>query len=477
MRMEISKQSSSAKTSAVGKQRNYNEVVEYLDQHWSIPLEQSLDRVQKLDAALGHVARSVSTILVGGTNGKSLTIHFASKLLKEEGLKVGSFSAPHILTYNERISVSQETIANKTFTDIGNEVINAAEAAQLRAHSSELLVMMALRYFNQQKVDVALFEVSQVAFDPAYICDAKVATITRVTEPNALVSSNELEELTRTMMSIVKKGTAIVSGDQNKNNLHIMQQMTEERGGEWAMPIRKLAPLSYPFEQLHGRCAALAERIAQLFLEKYVMPQATIVKDGLLIRQNGQRGRPTLDAKRKAELNPRKTIEQFWKETANELPGRFQLLEKEKPTILLDTANNIDALKNLLLGIRLLHYQRPLKGLSLVIGATKDAFHTVTQSEEFTKLLRYFFKKTSGQIFICPLNEMVLGAQETSSWDIEQVANDIKSMKMKAKACKNFEEAFDLAKKSVDERHGLVVITGSLSLVSAYWRAKGIKKF
>lgn len=476
--MEISKQSSSGKNTTLQKQRNYNEVVEYLDNHWSVAQERSLDRMKKLDAALGSIAQSVNTILVGGTNGKSLTIHFASKLLREEGLKVGAFAAPHLLTYNERMVLNQEMIANKVFADIGNEVINAAEAARIEAHSSELLVMMALVYFAQQKVDVALLEVARGgAFDPANICNAKVATITRVTEPNAVVNEADLEMLAREMIGIVKKGTAIVSGDQNKNNLHIMQQVTEELGGEWAMPIRKLAALTYPFEQLHGRCAALAERIAQLYLEKYVVPQSTIIKDGLLIKQNGQRGRPTLDAKRKAELNPRKTIEQFWKETHSELPGRFQLLEKEKPTILLDTASNIDALKNLLLGIRLLHYQRPLKGLSLVIGATKEAYHTVARSEEFTKLLRYFFKKTSGQIFICPISEAIPGSQETTSWDIEQVANDIKSMKMKAKACKTFEEAFDLAKKSVDERHGLVVITGSSSLVSHYWRLKGIKKF
>ena len=41
-----------------------------------------------------------------------------------------------------------------------------------------------------------------------------------------------------------------------------MQKYAEQQGATWAMPIRKLAQLSYPFEQLHGRSAALAERIA-----------------------------------------------------------------------------------------------------------------------------------------------------------------------------------------------------------------------
>lgn len=476
--MEISKQTA-AKGASLGKQRSYSEIVDYLDQHWSVSADsKTLERVQKLDAALNMVSKSVNTVLVAGTNGKSLTIHFAGKLLAEEGLKVGTFTAPHFLTYNERFVINQEAIANKLFTEIGNEVINAAENLSLEAHSSELLFMMALTCFAQQKVDVAVMEVSRMsAFDPALICEPKVATITRVTEPNALTAEADITDLIKQVTQLVKKDTHLVSGDQSKNNLHLMQEITEQHGGVWAMPIRKLAPLAYPFEQLHGRCAALAERIAQLYVEKCVAPHATILSDSLLTKQKGQRGRPTLEAKRQSELNPRKTIEQFWKDAVNELPGRFQLLEKEKPTILLDNANNLDALENLLLGIRLLHYQRPLKGLSIVLGATKNALHSAARSEEFTKLLRYFFKKTSGQVFICPITETLPGSAEQDSWDVEQVTNDIKSMKIKAKACKSFDEAFDAAKKSVDERNGLVVITGSQSIVSTYWRSKGIKKF
>lgn len=61
--------------------------------------------------------------------------------------------------------------------------------------------------------------------------------------------------------------------------------------------------------------------------------------------------------------------------------------------------------------------------------------------------------------------------------DIEKITNDVKNFKIKAKAAKNFDDAFDLAKKSVDERHGLVVITGSNAIISHYWHQKGLKKF
>lgn len=457
------------------KVRNYNEVVEYLDQHWSVnTVSKTLERMKQLDAAFGSPSKKINALMVAGTNGKSLTAHLTTKLLKAEGLKVGSFYAPHILTYNERMGLNQETISNKSFTEIGNDVINKVEELGIEAHSSELLTIMALIYFATEKVDVAVFEVSEGgAHNPVNICNALVATITRVTSPNMTLTDEELAPLITDIMGIVKKGTYIVSGDQSKNNLQLMNDLADAQGGHWAMPIRKLAPLTYPFEQLHGRCAALSERVAQMFMEHYFNKGVTITADSLLSKRKGERGRPTIEAKRKSELQPKKTLEQFWKEELNELPGRFEILEKEKPSILLDTASNIDAFKNILLGIRLLHYQKPIKGLTIIMAAAKKGMH----NEEFLKLVRYFFKKTSGHIFICPIESPLPGVHEEESWDIEQVTNDIKSMKIKARACKNFEEAFEAAKKSVDERNGLIVITGSNSIINTYWRSKGIKKF
>ncbi|MBA3752429.1 hypothetical protein H0X06_06630 [Candidatus Dependentiae bacterium] len=472
--MEINKQSTS-KSAPHTKVRSYQEVVDYLDKHWFVNnTSKTLDRVKQLDAALGNPSTKVNAVLIAGTNGKSLTVYLTSKLLTTEGLKVGSFTSPHILTYNERITTNLEAISNKAFTEIGNEVINMAESLQVQAYSHELLTLMSLLYFVEQKVDVAVLEVNKGGtFDAVNICNALVASVTRVTPANIHTTEDDLMPIVQEMMGIVKPNTFIVSGDQSKNNLQKMHEITNLQGGHWAMPIRKLAPLNYPYEQLHGRCAALAERVAQMFVEEHYNKDATITRDSLLSKQKGKRGRPTLDDKRKADLEKKRTIDQYWKTETCDLPGHFESLETEKPTILLDTASNIDAFDNILLGIRLLQYKRPLKGLFIIMAAAKDTMH----NEEFLKLVRYFFKKTSGQMLLCPIESPLPGVQEEESWDVEKVTNDISSMKVKARACKDFEEALAIAKKSIqDERHGLIVVTGSHSIVNTYWRHKGIKK-
>lgn len=472
--MNTTKRNQVSRGSAISSPKSYNEIVDFLNAHWvKRHTDTTLTTMKKLNKALGNVAEKISAIFVTGTNGKSSTINFTSQLLKEEGLNVGAFYSPHILAYNERISVNFESISNKVFTELGNEVLSAAQALDLNATSREVLIMMALLYFEKNNVDVALLEATEESdCDPVNICSPKILAITRITNDQATENDRSIEDAITSITSMVKEGTHVVSADQSKLSLQAILDTIKPLGGIWGMPIRKLAPLAYPFEQLHGRCAALAERIGQTYIDNFVSKDSIIITNSLLAKEKGKRGRPTLEAKRQSELNPKKTIDQFWKETLNTLPGHFQLLDKEKPSILLDTASNNDAFQNLFLGIRLLHYQRPLKGVTFVFGCSKD----MLKLEEFLRSLRYFCKKNSAQTIFCPITDAVPGVYETSL-DVEQITNDVKSLKIKARAAKSFAEAFEAAKKTVDERHGLVVITGSKSIITEYWEHKGIKNF
>lgn len=466
---QISKQTST-KSSAVGKQRSYSEIIEFLDAHWQTNMQDTrLNVMKQLDTAFGSIAKKIKAIFITGSNGKSLTAHFTAKLLKEEGLTVGTFYTPHLLTYNERLVLDNDIISNKLFTELANEVINTAETLKIAPNSYEVLTMISLLHFEANNVDVALLEIGDHPASRAVtICAPAITAITRITADTQEQTETIMEET----LKLVDKKTTVVSADQSKLHLQAMQQKVKTKGAQWAMPIRKLAPLNYPFEQLHGRCAALAERIAYIYINEIAHPNAIVVTGTLLTKKKGQRGRPTIEAKRESELNPQKTVDQFWRETESHLPGRFQLLDKEKPTILLDNANNLDAFSNLLLGIRLLHYQKPLKGLTLVLGCNNNDMDMT----ELLKLLRYFFKKTAGQVMVCPAPETI-GEKTGASWDVEKVTNDIKSMKIKAKACKSFKEAFESAQKTVDERNGLLVVTGSSGMITEYWKYKGIKKF
>lgn len=467
----INIQRQSSKGIPLTSQRSYGEIVEFLDQRWSVE-RSSLDLMKKLDKQLGSPSKKIRAIFVTGTNGKSLTAHFLARLLKEEGISAGVLSTPHILTYNERICLHQETITNKQFTDIANEVITAADALQMNPHALEVLTMMAIVSFSRNLVDVGIFELSdQHEWNPAKIVTPVILGITRVTQTG--LESSSIQETIKKMIGIATEHTWIISADQSKLNLQLMTDCAAQQKSPWAMPIRKLALLAYPFEQLHGRCAALAERIAHILINDIIMDQSTTTaQNSLLLKQKGHRGRPTLEAKRLSELNPKRTLEQFWKGVSSSLPGRFDILKQERPSVLLDNSSNIDALHNLLLGIRLLHYQHPIKGIALIVGAQTNTF----DHQDFIKLMRYFFKKNSGTLILCPVTSPTALTSTQTAADVEKIAQEVRNAKIKTKLASTIQEAFESARKLVDDRHGLIVITGSNAAISQYWQYKEIKK-
>lgn len=460
--------------------RNYSEIIAYLDQHWlQVPLDYTKARMLQIDALLQYPSREFNAILVAGTNGKSLTAHFITKLCQAANLTVGCLTSPHILNYEERFSVNQTNINPKEFTELANQVINTIETAGINANSLEILTAISLLYFKAQKVNLAILELSENrTWDPATICNPKILAVTRiinhaVTEIN--LSNNQdpaLQAEIAKLAEIATKNCTVISADQSKINLNLLQTHIQAQGAQWAMPVRKLIPLSYPFEQLHGRCAALAERVVQLYVDHYLLDPALKNKLQILNRPKGLRGRPKLETKRIAELDTEPTLAGFWKTCVNNLPGRFQLLKQAKPTMLLDNASNLDALKNLLLGIKLLHYQNNLHGLVIIMGCENSAFVT----EQLLRVLRYFFKKTAGQIIFCPvlnsLNPQKTSYQIAQPWEPDKLTVLARNAKLKARQARNLTEALEWADKAVDQRNGLVVITGSQNILADYWQLK-----
>ena len=462
----VIKHSTTSQTGMLGKLRSYNEVVAFLEGCKPIAYEDAvLKRMKALDTVFERVSTKIDTVVVSGTNGKSSTLNFTARLLQEEGYQVGVLYSSHVLNYPERITINNAQVAQKTFADVTGEVIAACEINKIYATAHEIMTMTALRMFVAEGVDIVLLEAGLGGrLDATAIVHPKIAAVTRVAYDHGDVFGDDLDNATCEMLGLAKKDTWIISAEQSKLRLQTMKEQAQAQGAKWAMPIRKLAPLPYIFEQLYGRSASLAERITQLYVEDIKGRFSPFLRGNLLATKRGQRGRPTLEAKRKAELNPIKTLKMFWGQEFHLLRGRFELLDKEKPTILLDGAHNLDALDNLFLGIRLLHYQRPLKGHAMVLGI--DACHSV---DDVVKLIRYLCKKVPGEVIFVPL--------KTPCHEPTQLATAAKELGLKATACSSFAEGFAAAKAAVDERDGLVTISGSPDLVSDYWKLKGIKKF
>lgn len=433
---------------------SYDELISFIENSWNNQLPISVERFKTLDKYLGNPSQKFKSIIVAGDNGKSLTANFISQLLNEEKVNNGAYYSPHIRKYNERFSIGNITLSNNELCEFGNEVFQAVNFLENKDgekfHATEILSAISYVAFARKNVTSAVIEAgNNPKIDPAQTLVKSVVAVTRL--------CNESDESTiKNISEYLDKNSWLVSADQNKANLALMETAAQDKKARWAMPIRKLAALPYPFEQLHGRCAALAERASQLIMEDVFGEDSNILDKSLLIKPKGQRGRPTLEAKLNLELNPKRTVEEFWSETTNKLSGRFEFLKDEKPMILLDNASNIDAFNNLFLGIRLLHYSNQIKGLTIIIGCDNNTLNNI----EFLKATRYFFKKTSGQVIFCPTSK--------NEFNVEKISEELRGYKVKSKSAESVRDAYSMACKAVDAKNGLIVVCGSNTIIQDF---------
>ena len=159
--------------------RTLDEWLDYIEQQHPQSIELGLDRVREAAARLRLGKPAKQVITVGGTNGKGSTVAFIEAIARAAGLKVGAYTSPHLLRYNERVRIDGQEAGDA-------ELMAAFEAVEAaRADTSltyfEFGTLAALWLFQRSGLDLAVLEVGLGGrLDAVNLVDADVAVITTV---------------------------------------------------------------------------------------------------------------------------------------------------------------------------------------------------------------------------------------------------------------------------------------------------------
>lgn len=161
------------------KQRSLGEWLAYLEQLHPSAIDMGLERSQKVLArlALGKLAPRVVTVT--GTNGKGSTCAFVASLLRAQGLRVGVYSSPHLLRYNERVLIDGQEASDERLC----EAFAAVEAArgEISLTYFEMGTLAAFWLFYQSQLDAVVLEVGLGGrLDTVNVVDADLALVTSI---------------------------------------------------------------------------------------------------------------------------------------------------------------------------------------------------------------------------------------------------------------------------------------------------------
>lgn len=150
----------------------------YLESIHSRPIDMGLDRVREVAARLELDLDAVK-IVVGGTNGKGSTCAMLEAMLLSAGYKVGLYTSPHLLDFNERARVNGESASDAALT--GQFAAVDAARGDTSLTYFELTTLAILRLFAQSALDVVILEVGLGGrLDAVNIVDADCAIVTNV---------------------------------------------------------------------------------------------------------------------------------------------------------------------------------------------------------------------------------------------------------------------------------------------------------
>ena len=160
----------------------------YIERQHPRPIDMGLDRVRDVAARmrLGRPARHVIT--VGGTNGKGSTVAFIEAIARAAGWKVGAYTSPHLLAYNERVRIEGRDADDAPLVAAFAAVEAARSAAGQGGGADDVALtyfeygtLAALWLFERSGLDLAVLEVGLGGrLDAVNVVDADVAVITTV---------------------------------------------------------------------------------------------------------------------------------------------------------------------------------------------------------------------------------------------------------------------------------------------------------
>ena len=190
------------------------EVEKWLHSRIGLNFRSGLGRMQRAVDLLGNPEQTYPIIHVTGTNGKGSTIAFMRELFVSHGKKVGIFTSPHIVSIHDRICINGEPISDEDFIRLADQV-KAMEQRLLETHDQlsffELLTLIALLYFKEQKVDLVLLEVGIGGLlDTTNVVTGEIAIITSIGLDHQETLGDSLVAIAEQKAGIFKPGNSAV---------------------------------------------------------------------------------------------------------------------------------------------------------------------------------------------------------------------------------------------------------------------------
>lgn len=309
-----------------------------------------------------HPEKEYKIIHIAGTNGKGSCTEMMTKILINSGFTVGKFMSPHLIKYNERISVQNNNITDFEMEDIiiklKPKIDYYNEHNDSKVTLFELETAMALIYFREKKCDFVVLETGLGGlYDCTNIVNPLISIITNIGFDHMNILGNTLEEIAVQKAGIIKeKSDTIFPISDNKNVNDIIIKTCKEKNNQLHLvDSNNIRNYTYNSEYQKFDYKSFKNLEINLKGEKQLLNTAIIIECIEVLRNKGFQ---ILD----------EDIRNALKSVVHK--GRLEIINKE-PLMIFDGAHNQPAIMNFMKSLEM-YYSDKEEVFIVSILKTKD---------------------------------------------------------------------------------------------------------
>ena len=308
-------------------------IQEWLKKSESIPRKHGLYRMEAILSALGNPERELKSIHIAGTNGKGSTAAMVTAFAKAHGLRVGTFTSPHMGSIRERIQLDGVPLEEEPFWQAAL-VVREVERRLFEEWGAfnyfEILTAMMFVVFQQEAVDLAIIEVGIGGLlDNTNVGHPLVSVITTIGLDHQDLLGSTLEEITAQKAGIIKSGQQVVVGPVTRECMDVIRSTASKQGAT---------------VQAFGEDFSLVE-------DSYQDTELTISLEQLALKGAFQKENATVAIRAFRawmEATGRSAQAEFIEAALRVVswPGRMEALQ-DTPLVMIDGAHNLPAIERL----------------------------------------------------------------------------------------------------------------------------------
>ena len=191
-------------------------------------IKMGLNHTSWLLKFLNNPQDNFKTIHVAGTNGKGSTAAMINSILIANNYKVGLYTSPHLINFNERIRVNGLTITDEEIMSFMKHVEPAIN--EIKSTFFEVTTAMAFHHFNNNDVDIAVIETGLGGrLDSTNVVNPSLTVMTPISLDHRDILGSTIEKIAKEKAGIIKKGVPLVTANQVNNVSKILEKRVKKK--------------------------------------------------------------------------------------------------------------------------------------------------------------------------------------------------------------------------------------------------------